>query len=625
MCGFIGIVSKGSQPFPESTLRRMAGMIVHRGPDDAGFHREGDWLALAFRRLSILDLGPRGHQPMVSADGRHAIVFNGEVYNYRELRPELERHGHVFVSDTDTEVILAAYRQWGSGCLDRFIGMFAFVVADRDTKTVFAARDPLGIKPLFHCEDGGFHLFCSEVKSLLPYRTLTPDPAAFDEYLVFRNVLGPRTLFEGVREIPPGHFAETRGGRITVTRYFHLSQTLRPRPGRRFEAVCEEVEACFRESVRIHLRSDVELGVQLSGGVDSSLVTALAAEMTGKRLHSFSISFSEGEYDESEYQRRTSARYGTEHHDYPVDNATFAHEYPAALWHHEHPLNDPNTVATLHLAREAKRHITVMLTGEGADEAFLGYVRFNPDAQARLRRRTWLHRHPRLREFLARSWPISRGRALFNITRYSPAMYVLSYADLNRIDALLRGKDRNMLARHELIALADGDVLNESILTDQGADLVQWFCRADRMGMAASMELRVPFCTVPMFSLANGIPYEQRLHGGERKAVLKKVAEKYVDADQIYRKKIGFGLPIVPWSRTKDGYGELLRETFESASFRSREGIDHAHADALYRDFRDGRYDERNCAFLWTYFNLEQWHRMFCENGWKEMAAKDTK
>jgi asparagine synthase (glutamine-hydrolysing) len=145
------------------------------------------------------------------------------------------------------------------------------------------------------------------------------------------------------------------------------------------------------------------------------------------------------------------------------------------------------------------------------------------------------------------------------------------------------------------------------------------------MGMAASMELRVPFCTVPMFSLANGIPYEQRLHGGERKAVLKKVAEKYVDADQIYRKKIGFGLPIVPWSRTKDGYGELLRETFESASFRSREGIDHAHADALYRDFRDGRYDERNCAFLWTYFNLEQWHRMFCENGWKEMAAKDTK
>jgi len=207
----------------------------------------------------------------------------------------------------------------------------------------------------------------------------------------------------------------------------------------------------------------------------------------------------------------------------------------------------------------------------------------------------------------------------------TPANPSLMMTDIASVSALAR--DLSAGRERPVVTLVDNTFLGPVFQrpADQGADLVQWFWRADRMGMAASMELRVPFCTVPMFSLANGIPYGQRLHGGERKAVLKKVAEKYVDHDQIYRKKVGFGLPIVPWSRTKDGYGELIRETFESSSFRIRPGIDHAHANALYREFRDGHYNERNCAFLWTYVNLEQWHRMFFENGWKEMAAKDTK
>ena len=355
MCGFVGIISKNSKPFSEEILHSMTSMIEHRGPNDVGYFTHEDWLSMGFRRLSILDLSEQGHQPMLSADGHYAIIYNGEVYNYRELRSELVAKGVTFHSGTDTEVILQAYLEYGESCLSKFTGMFAFVIADLRNKTVFIARDQLGIKPLFFYEDSQHYFFCSEVKSLLPYVNLEPNVDAFNEYLVFRSVIGERTMFEGVTSLLPGHSAIIKNGTYSSKEYFSLASTLNPNYNKSFGDVCDEVEEEFIRSVELHRRSDVELGVQLSGGVDSSLITAIAAQQSEKKIHSFSISFPESKScDESEYQKRISKRYGTIHHDYPVTESEFLENFQKSIWHYEHPLNDPNSVCTYHLLKEAK-------------------------------------------------------------------------------------------------------------------------------------------------------------------------------------------------------------------------------------------------------------------------------
>lgn len=621
MCGFIATISKNNKKFSEEVLKGMTAVISHRGPDDEGNLYSGDWLSLGFRRLSILDLSEKGHQPMLSSDGRYAIVFNGEIYNYRELRWDLNAKGYSFISETDTEVVLNAYRHWGEKCIDKFVGMFAFIIADLQERKVFAVRDQLGIKPIFCYEDGDYFIFCSEIKSLLCYRQLKPDFRQLNEYLIFRSVIGRETLFKNVWNLRPGYLCRIENGSYKEEQYFNLASTIKYNYKRSFQETCEEVEEALIKSIKIHLRSDVELGIQLSGGVDSSLVSAIASRESGKKFHSFSISFKESAfYDESEYQRRVSERYGTEHHDYPLGEDKYTELLIKSIWHYEHPLNDPNTVATLHLTEQAKKYITVMLTGEGADESFLGYSRFNPIAIRILKFRYLLYKHPVLRDILFAFWPIKRGKSLFNITRYNPPMYALTYSDLNVMDELIHGEDSFMEFRRNIEKEVNYNVLSQAILQDQICDLQQWFWRADRIGMAASMELRVPYCTVPIFSLANSIPYNQRVYQGERKAVLKKIAEKYIDKDQIYRKKIGFGIPIDEWMDKKTGkYSELFRDTVESESFKNRPFINYKHFKSIYDTYKKGGYREVNCAFLWTYFNLELWFRIFFENGWKKL------
>lgn len=619
MCGFVTVISKGGGEFPENTLKKMASMIVHRGPNDEGIAREGGWFSAAFRRLSILDLSPRGHQPMYSQDGRYAIIFNGEVYNYMEIRKELEFKGLSFNSGTDTEVILQSYIYWGKRCLERFNGMFAFVIADLRERKVFVARDQLGIKPLFHYEDASYHIFCSEVKALIPYKELEPDFSSVNEYLVFRSLPGDNTLFKDVESLSPGSFMELDiKGNCRKDFYFRLQDTFIPREGKTFQEYCDETELILRDSIKIHLRSDVELGVQLSGGVDSSLITAIASQNLKKKFHSFSISLEGPEFDESEYQQRVASRYGTEHHDYRFTASKFAEFMSPSIWHYEHPLNDPNTVATFYLTDRARKTITVMLSGEGADESFMGYTRFLPDSIRRTAFRTWFYNHKGVREFLGGAWPFEKGKDFFKITKYSPAMFNLSYSDLNHTDLLLKGDESSFKFRKSVTEAAGDDVVMQAAFNDQICDLMQWFWRADRIGMGSSMELRVPFCTVPMFRQANSIPYEFKVFGGERKAILKKVAEKYIDRDQIYRKKIGFGIPAGDWMRSGKGhFADLFREIMESEQIRKRPFINQEHFNYMYTAHKQGRYFERNASYLWTYFNLEYWYRIFFEGQWK--------
>lgn len=620
MCGFVGVLSKKNNKFSEDALSKMSSMINHRGPDDNGIFVHQDWLSLAFRRLSIIDLSPRGHQPMKSSDGRYVIVFNGEIYNYREIRDELQEKGFIFDSDSDTEVILNSFICWGRACVNKFIGMFSFIIADTKEHSAFIARDPLGIKPLFFYENSDYFIFCSEVKSLLPYCELQPDENSVNEYLVFRSLPGRDTMFKNVKSLLPGHYIEYHDNKIKEQEYFNLASTLEPDYSRSFEENCEFVEKTLHDSIKIHLRSDVELGVQLSGGVDSSLITAMASGMTGKKFHTFSISFAESFYDESEYQKRVSERYGTEHHDYPMDENTFTSLLHKSIWHYEHPLNDPNAVATYYLCKMAGKYIKVMLSGEGADESFMGYARFSNEAQKKMKFRNLLYNNSFFRELFFKLWPINKGRDLLNITRYNPPMYVLTYANLNTVHKLLQGNDSQMQYRKGIEALARGDILNQTILQDQQCDLMQWFWRADRMGMAESMELRVPFCTVPMFKAANSIPYSQLLMNGERKAVLKKIAEKYIDKDQIYRKKVGFGTPVDDWINKNGVYSELYDSTVCSESFKNRQFINYKHFNDIYEAHKAGRFREVNSGFMWTYFSLELWHKIFFEGQWRQFC-----
>jgi len=558
---------------------------------------------------------------MFSSDGRYIIVFNGEIYNYREIREELKARGHSFNSNSDTEVLLNAYVEWKERCLDKFVGMFAFVIYDTRDGDVFFARDHLGIKPLFIWEDSYFIILTSEIKALLPYTNLEPEAETFNEYLVFRSLPGERTMFKNVKSLPPGNMATLKNDIITRSQYFKLEQTIKEDNDISFEEACEQTQEVLSESISIHLRSDVELGIQLSGGVDSSLITVMASGISGKRIHSFSISFDESEYDESEFQKRVSARYNTEHHDFRMSQDIFVKNIEMAIWHYEHPLNDPNSVATLHLALMARQFVTVILSGEGADESFLGYNKFLPEMVRKMWLRNLIHKNPTLRRSLAAIWPFKKGSSLINITKYPPAMLALSYAKADLIDRLLDGRFQEMTPRSQIANLAGGDTLKEILLQDEICDLPQWLWRADRMGMAASLEFRVPFCTQKMFEHANSIPYHVRLNNGEQKAILKKLAEKYIDNDQIYRKKIGFGVPIENWFAKNGPYRSLFDDTMNSEQFRSKGSINQNLFFQIYKAHQEGSYKEKNSAFLWTYLNIELWHRIFFSGRWKNLSS----
>lgn len=616
MCGFVGIISKKEKPFSRNTLESMISMIAHRGPDDEGIFTQEPWLSMGFRRLSILDLSAKGHQPMLSHDGRYAIIYNGEVYNYREIREELKGRGVRFTSGTDTEVVLSAYLEYGETCVNKFTGMFAFLIADLREKTIFAARDQLGIKPLFLFEDNDYFIFCSEIKSLLPYTSLSPNKESINEYLVFRSIVGRPTMFNEVVNILPGEFAKLKHGVISYNRYFNLNSTLSHDFKGTFQDACDMTESTLTGSIDLHLRSDVELGVQLSGGVDSSLITALSAQKNSKKLHTFSISFPDApECDESIFQKRIADRYGTEHHDYQIGDSDFTAQLERSIWHYEHPLNDPNTVCSYILCEKARKFVTVMMSGEGADESFMGYAKFTQTSVNSVSQRTFLHKHRHLSNIL---FGIT-GKPLFKITKYEPAMFALCYDDLNIVDQLLND-DYSSMRERIAVSGRSNSIIDKIIMQDESCDLQQWLWRADRQGMAASMELRVPFCTSEMFSLGNSMPYSYHIRNGIRKAILKKVAEHYMDNDQIYRKKMGFEVPISLWLESKKGdYSDLFNSIIHSERTRQRSIINQGHLKSLLKAYSLGEYQERQCGFLWTYLNFELWYRIFFENGWKSL------
>ena len=609
MCGIAGLVYHDhSRPSDRDAVVAMRDLMPYRGPDDAGEYFDGP-VGFGFRRLSIIDLSG-GHQPMLDASGAHCIIFNGEIYNYRTLREDLVSRGHVFQTHSDTEVILQLYVAHGERCVEYLNGMFAFAVWDRARRAVFLARDRMGVKPVYYVETPHAFAFASEIKSLFASGLVTPEcrQEALAEYLLFRQVAGPDTLFRGVKSLPPGCTMTVRDGRSTISRYWS------PRPSAGLSALSrgealETFASLMEDSVRLRLVSDVPVGTFCSGGVDSSLVTALAAKLKSDPVNTFSVGFDEPDYDESAQALQVAQHCGTIHHQLVVGNAEFSELFPRMVWHNDEPLDFANSIQIYALSRLSKQSVTVVLTGEGSDELFGGYPRYRlPD----------LARHARmvpgpLRRIAARLTGDHRLAKLDRYAAHTPEDAILFNVAYNRSEAVTAlcpslppfasAYRRELLDASRALGL---DSLGRVSLFDQETFLIGILHRQDKMSMAASIESRVPFMDYRIVEFANRLPSALKVAGGTGKALVKDFARTLLPADIVDRRKSGFGVPLARWFRATDGLGARLAEL---PWMRGADVFDQAALATLIAQHRGGTHD--HSELLWTALNLATWRETF--------------
>ena len=609
MCGIVGLVhADAARCCDPAVITAMRDTITYRGPDDSGIHLDGS-VGLGFRRLSIIDLGG-GHQPMSDPDSGTWIIFNGEIYNYRENRDALLAKGYTFRTKSDTEVILNLYLERGERCVDALNGMFAFAIWDARRRTLFLARDRMGVKPLYYAETPDTFVFASEIKALFASGLVTAQcrEEALTEYLLFRQVAGPDTLFKGVRSLPPGCTMTVGAGRARISRYW----TPRPpaeRPEIPYEAAVTELAALLEDSVRMRLVSDVPVGTFCSGGIDSSLVTALAARLKGDAVNTFSVGFDEADYDESAFAEQVSRQYGTIHHQLRVGNREFSDLFPRMVWHNDEPLDFANSIQIFALSELAKRHVTVVLTGEGSDELFAGYPRYRIPGLTRSYRRV----------------PAPLRRAIANVTGDHRLRKLERYAAYSCDDVLLYNSS---YLRPEVVAEAapplpllsagyrreclqgtsalDLDPVSRLSLLDQETFLVSILNRQDKMSMAASIESRVPFMDYRIVEFANRLPAAHKLRRGTGKSIVKDVARRVLPASIVDRRKSGFGVPLPGWFRAGEGMGERIQALPDQPA---ADLFDRRVLRRLVDDHRAGAAD--HSELLWTALNVCTWRETF--------------
>ena len=624
MCGVAGVWTPQGLPLPddiEAALARMHLSIRHRGPDGDGVWRDGQ-VGLAHRRLAIIDLSPAGRQPMHDADGVATISYNGEIYNYRELRTELAGLGHRCRTETDTEVILEAYKRWGDAALSRLRGMFAFALWDRRRRRLLLARDRVGEKPLYYAWSGGRLLFGSEIKSVLgwPGMPREPDLHAVHSYLTYQYVPAPRTAFAGVCKLEPGSALVVEAdGAWRIERYWSLPRPAASPPRRPEAELLEETRARLDEAVRMRLMSDVPLGAFLSGGVDSSAVVAMMAK--AGRAKTFSIGFENAAYDERRWARAVAERYGCEHHEYVVRPDALA-ILPSLVWHYGDAYADSSAVATWYVSEIARRHVTVALSGDGGDEAFLGYARY-----AAFKAESLYGAAPvALRRALARiAAGVQGGPRLWRRAR---RMLVEGAAgDAERYEkwlALFAGADKRALYGERLRDSLAADPLDlvRPLIAGEGAAAARaahvdihtnlpddLLTKVDVASMAHGLESRAPFLDHELLEFAAGLPADQRLPGFRPKALLKKALEPLLPRDLLYRPKMGFGVPIDDWFRGP--LGDLARDVLLDGPARSRGLFRADEVRRLLDEHRTGR--ARHHYRLWALLMLELWFRTWID------------
>jgi asparagine synthase (glutamine-hydrolysing) len=549
-------------------VRKMCDVQVHRGPDDLGVSSLGP-VCLGSNRLSIIDLSSAGHMPMCDEGGDAWIVYNGETYNFPQLRGELTSLGHTFRSKTDTEVVLRAFQHWGEGCFDRFVGMFAFAIFDRRAKTITLARDRFGKKPLYYtCGDGHF-LFASEVKALRQVcDNLKPNYQGLIEWSLYRNVDfgSPDTLIENISSLPPGHFLRIRDGRVeTPRRYYSPESQIDPDLYERFrrqspQAVIEEIESLLETSVRARLVSDVPLGTLCSGGIDSSLTTALCARHLPD-VTAFHVSVAGYEdLDEHRYAKQVTDALGLRLLTYPMTAEAFRRNLPRAVYHGDFPLTHPNSVAFLLISEFARSHgVTILLSGEAADELFGGYMQ----RYRRYRQFLWAQRMSarlpaKIRKALALVGYACEGIPATTFSEYEGLLaHTTRFLDkFAREDLRLRCEDA-----YRFVANDGERAVLGAMLADITNFLTPLLRRLDRMSMAASVECRTPFLDHQLVRAVLNLPLSYRLRGRTDKWILKEIAARHLPHSVVHRKKVGFPLPV------KDYLAPLAREDFFANGF----------------------------------------------------------
>jgi len=594
MCGIAGIYNLADKPVPAEQVRGMCDLIRHRGPDDSGMWIDGP-VGLGHRRLSIIDLSPRGRNPMPNEDETLWIIFNGEIYNYRELRPGLKKRGHVFRSETDTEVILHLYEEQGPGCLAHLNGMFAFALWDGRERRLLLARDRFGVKPLYYTLLGNKLAFASEVKAFLalPEFTARPDPCALAEHFTFQNTFGERTFFQGVKLLPAGHYLTCQDGRLETRQYWDLR--FQPDSGLSLQEWAAGLRERFEAAVTRQLMSDVPLGTFLSGGMDTGSISAVAARSI-PGLHTFTCGFNlpenasdlEQYFDEREESRQLARYLHTNHHELELGPQAMAPVLPAVVWH----LDEPRvgiSYQVYYTAELIRRYVTVVLSGVGGDELFAGYPwRYEP--------------------------VLGNGNGTFDQAYYQLSIRFLTdeekrrlfSADVNR--AL--GDFSTFDSFRAVMTGANGaDPLHQALYFDFKTFLNGLLIVDDKLSMAHSVEGRVPFLDNDFVDYVCRIPSEHKLRAGESKVVLRQAMRGLLPDETIFRRKQGFTPPDHTWYK-----GESLRYIRDLILGERARARGYFQPRAVEQVLDDHLQDRRNNRFLiWSLMCFEWWNRLFAD------------
>jgi len=617
---------------------------AHRGPDAWGVWSDGR-CALGHRRLSIIDLSEAGRQPMSNARGDIRITFNGEIYNFQRLRRELESLGHGFRTRTDTEAIICAYEQWGIDCLARLRGMFAFGIWDRRRRRLFLARDRVGKKPLFYAQFGDHFLFASELQGLLADKRVPRevDPPAIDAYLSYGYVPAPRAAFKGIYKLPPAHYLtldlKQTGFEKRIERYWALDYGPKLRIDE--DEACEVLREKMTEAVRLRMVSDVPLGAFLSGGVDSSVVVGLMAQLSGEKVKTFSIGFNESAYDETAHARRIAERWETDHHEFIVEPDALS-ILPKLVRHYGEPYADSSAIPTFYVAQMTRRHVTVALNGDGGDESFAGYERYlanhlaermrsvpgaavaaralsrvipdsiDPKSRARRARRflavasqPMAERYPRwLKTFQDEAKTRLYGPEFIGLLKGHGDVLLSVAAEVMKCGAssslaLCDGATPTQLPLHPIDAAMAVDVASYLPY-----DLL---VKVDVASMANSLEARSPFLDHEAMEFAARLPVEIKFRGGRLKSLLKRAFADLLPPENVNRRKMGFGVPVGQWFRGP--LRDLLRDALLSPRSLERGYFRESEVRRLVDEHLERRAD--HSFQLWNLLMLELWHREF--------------
>ena len=628
MCGICGVIDRKRGSLNSELILGMANKMAHRGPDDRGVYANLEStprVALGHRRLSIIDLSKDGHQPMTNEDKSVWLVLNGEIYNYRTLRSELEKKGHMFKSNTDTEVVIHLYEEYGEDCVRHMRGMFAFAIWDEKRKTLTAGRDRTGQKPfLYYCDNDRF-VFASEFASLVESGLIKKEinPKAIDHYLTFGYIPAPLTIYKNVLKLPPAHVLTFKDGKVNLKCYWNPDYSRKTKISEKDAS--HEILRLLKEAVKLRLRSDVPLGAFLSGGIDSSTIVALMSEISGEKVKTFSIGFEEKDYNELKYARNIADKFGTEHHELIVKPDALG-VLPLLVERYGEPYADSSSIPTYYVCNQTRRFVTVALSGDGGDELFAGYERYPAMLVSEVYQKM-PGMFKGLAKGLMRTFPDSTDpkNKLRRIKRFSEGLDMEFNLRYLRWVSIFNNKLKNELYSNSFKDRASGNDplsylnpyigdtgissrLDRLLATDTHTYLPDdLLVKVDIASMANSLEVRSPFLDHKLIEFVASLPAEYKMKGIAKKYLLKKTMKGIVPSEIINRRKMGFGLPVGKWFRNE--LKDFLQETL-----LSKDSLDRGYfkKDVLKGMIGQHVSEKRDFTFqLWALLMLEMWHKRY--------------